>query len=243
MNTEINDIKILNKYGAIGITKISKLYRKSTKTIQKILKHSVNNKDIHNITNRVYKPELANDIEYFVDASIGHLNNVKAHFRGQLKNFPNMYFISNRRGQLVSYYLSKYLNEISGEYLKAIREAQLPKGSIIHVDMYSTKLFNILESEGYKVCHINKRLRSKPYFNEVEHLFSNIQKTIRRLQQLKTFGDLRVIDKQLAFEIVKGLIELYHRNNPKPYLELLHRIIRLKQQITKDPILVKCIGK
>ena len=237
METKLNEIKTLNKYG-IGLPKLSEIYHVSTKTLVKYL-NSPNKQDKHNETNRVYKVELLDKCEYFADASLPHLKTVKQHDRDRLTNFPLIYFLANKQGKLIAYHLSRDIHENAHGYLELITNAQLPKGAVIHIDLYSTNLFKILESQGYRVCHVNKRLRVKqhkakcPYFQQVEHLFSNVHKAIRRIQDLSCFGNLKQLPYEYALELTISLIELYHYNNQHNYLQFIELWNLKREQITQ----------
>ena len=97
---EIN-IKKLNEYG-IGILKLSKLFKKSTKTIQSILVKSQNSVSKREITNKIYNANIPDkDIEYFIDSTNAKKRPLYTHDRETLYNFPKIYF-----GLLLSHYIS-----------------------------------------------------------------------------------------------------------------------------------------
>lgn len=224
------DIKTLNHCG-IGISKLRQIYHCSPNKIQAILVKSANKIDTRNNINKVYNEQLIHKIDYFVDSSKCKMKPLTSHDRQTLTNFPKMYFIGNNKGELVSFYLVHAKAEYAFHYSQCIIKANLPKSSVIHIDIYSTKLFTELENRGYKVCHINKRLRLKelniPFSQQVEHLFANIQKAVRRI---KLF-DVRELSKQQAKDLVIGLIFLYHRNQQHKYLETVKGIIAIKNKV------------
>lgn len=216
---EIN-IKKLNEYG-IGILKLSKLFKKSTKTIQKILVKSNNLVDKRVIINKTYNEHIDDSqIQYYIDATSCKLKPLYTHDRETLYNFPKIYIIASKHGKIVDYYLTFKKSEYAFDYYQSVVKAKIPKGSIIHVDMYSTQLFSELEKKGYIVVHKNKRVRQFPFYQQVEHLFSNIQKAIRRLSKKI---NLKELSKDLSESLVDSLIQLYHYNNYKPYLEWINR--------------------
>jgi len=225
-----SEIKILNNCG-IGVSKLRQVYHCSPNTIQEVLGKSANNKDIHKNINKVYNAHLISDIEYFVDSSQNKRRGLKTHDRKTLKNFPKMYFVANNKGKLISYYLEHAKSEYAFHYLQCIIKANLPKSTVIHVDIYSIWLFKQLESRGYKVCHINKRIRldklNIPYAQQVEHLFANIQTCVRRI---KAF-DVTKLTRQQAEQVVIGLIWLYHKNQQHRYLAIVNDIIALKNKV------------
>jgi hypothetical protein len=215
------EIQTLNEYG-IGISKLRQLYRTSPNTIQNILGTSCNNIDTVNTNALVYNSAIADSaINYFIDGTVAKLKPLWTHDRQRLSNFPNLFFIANSNGKLIEYMLFDSTHEYAFNYLQIVAKAQLPISSVIHVDIYSKWLFQQLESRGYVVCHKNKLSRDFPFYHKVEHLFSNIQKAIRRFNRTVKVKEL---SKHDADKLVIGLVMLYHYNQQHKFIELISEL-------------------
>lgn len=235
--TEHTNILLLNEWG-IGIDKLAQIYHKSPNTIVKVLGgKSANKTNERNRKQRVYNEKIPDTmIDYFVDISRVKLRPLWTHDRHTLYNFPLMSFVADKNGKLVSFSLFNTKAEYGFLYEQTIIKAELPKGSIIHLDIYSPTIFKQIENRGYTIVHKNKLNRdkikgkTKPYYQQVEHLFSNIQTAIRRIHKLI---DLRKLQRDKAEQLLKALIFLYHKNQQYMYLEFINSIKQLKRIVDK----------
>lgn len=230
MQTVTNsDIVSLNTDGHLGIMILSKCLHRSPNTIQKILGHSSLSLDVHQEINKVYNAQIPDSqIDYFIDGTQAKLRCLKTHDRGRLSNFPKVFIVANKNGNIVSYetFTSNSLNETSLEYDQTIIKAKLPKGSIIHVDIYSIQLFKLLEEKGFIPCHKNKRTRSFPYYHQVEHLFSNYQKVIRRFKR----SFLTNLNKNEANDLTIALLNTYLYHDLSHYLDYIkNKVVKVKE--------------
>lgn len=239
---ETETIIALNQHGKIGILKLSKLFRRSSKTIQHILGNSVLTLDKNEVKNMVYNADIEDsEIDYFIDSTILKLKPLWKHDYQSLKTYPKPYLLVDKRGNFIDYLLSDIdkscdrVNEYAFYYLQLIIKANLPKNSKIHVDIYSTWLFREIENRGYIPIHKNKRCRDFPFYTVIERQFANIQKHIRRLAvayPIKTYSDA---DKVL---LTTSLIHLWCKNDITPFLRVL-QILTNKQQIINTKQIVK----
>ena len=229
-----NEIKTLNRIG-VGIRVLSKAYHKSPKTIYKILGgKSSNNIDTKREHNRVYNAHLEPYIKYLFDVSAPKSHSTKSHHKETYKLFPQIVLCTDRRFNIVGYNL-EFGAENSLMYEKLFYDVKdrLEPSSVIHFDIYSPSLFKLVESYGFKACHIPKPLRTKPYYNEVEHKFylqDQLRTIIKRLQKLYNL-DPYAIEPSRAKELVESVIQLYWFYNPKYLVNYVAKLHKIKAKV------------
>jgi len=211
-----SELKQLNYYG-LGYTKLAKLYNMSISSIYNLIGASCLEVDKPNTKRRVYHVEYFSEIEYYVDISVLKQYPLTSHNYAKLTNFPLILAVADRRGKIVYYDLIDAKAECGYIYLAALLSAKLDKTKVIHLDIYSPRLFEELEKLGFKVCYVCKKQRlvllgndKTPYYQQIEHNFSNIQKYHRRL--LKKVN-LREFDFNTAKKLLDAVIRIYWFND------------------------------
>jgi hypothetical protein len=232
-----NEIRLANEYG-LGYDILTQLYHKSPNTLQSIIGKgkSPNHYDVFLDSNRVYSELIKDcDIDYFIDGTRAKLKPLWTHNHMTVNNSPNLMFIADKRGKLIEFMLFNTKDEYAFNYEQIVIKANLPKGCVIHVDIYSLKLFNALESRGYIVCHKNKSFREFPFYTKIEHLFSNIQKGLRQFNERQKVNSLSKIELN---RLIVALVMAYHYKQKSNFIELITEL-KAKSQ-PKLEVRVKC---
>jgi len=236
------DLKLLNC--VLGKHTIRKCLGCSMRTVNNILGKSQLEFDTKSNISKHYNSELFFNIDYYVDGTRYKLKSLKAHDYQRLKNFPITLKIANRQGKLIYEKDNWDYTEIGKLYKDIIKEADIPKNCIIHVDLYDTHLFEQLEHLGYRVCYVPKRERIRllkehgktqiPFLWQVEHLNKTIAKRLRLVHKIVNLKRLR--QKQDILTLLNALRQVEYYNNMIYLLEWLKSHIEHREQI------IECIS-
>jgi len=237
----VKDLILLNH--VLGKQTLRRCLKCSMEKVNKLIPKSHLKFDTKSKTSKHYNSHLFFNIDYYVDGTRYKLKSLKHHDYERLKNFPITFKIANKQGKLI-YEKDFYdYTEIGKLYKDTIEMAKLPKGSIIHVDIYDTHLFEQLEYMGYKVCYVPKRKRMEilkqhgkkqiPFLWQVEHLNKTIAKRIRLVHKLVNLKQLK--DKKEIDALLFALRQTEYQDNMDYLLKWLnkHTVNKLKIEIVQ----------
>jgi hypothetical protein len=215
----------------VGYLKLAESLHIGKKTIYDLIGASVLKVDETNKKRKAYNTHLFSEIEYYIDIARIKRNSLLSHNYDTLKNFPLLVAIADKLGRIVYYDLIDFGSETDLKYFLAVIAAKLNKSKVIHLDIYSEKLFNELEKLGFRVCYVSKKVRIEllkasnkaaiPYYQQIEHNFANIQKYLRRLMLTV---DLKGLDVATAKKLLEVTIQLYWFNNIIPLITLFSNL-------------------
>lgn len=227
-------LRQLNNLG-YGYLKLSKLFGIGKQTIRDLIGNSCLEVDKTEIHTKGYNQHLFNEIYYYVDICRIKQHNLKSHNYGTLEKFPMLLAIADINGKIVYYNLIEAKSENGFSYLASLLSAKLDKSKVIHIDIYSPKLFKILEENNFKFCYVCKKERLKllgnkdktPYYQQIEHNFSNIQKEFRRL--IKLGYKIKSLEIAEASILLEAVIQSYWFNNLEATTKALASLQLFKQ--------------
>ena len=232
----LNEIQQLRNHG-IGLNVLSKTYGISKPILHKLtrnMKRKFDKKlEIHKQTYNAHIP--IDKADYFMDGwdlSNGSIRKMH-HARKKLTNSPIMITVSNRT-QVIEYEIFQVNSEYAQLYLHVIEKADL-HNCIIVFDRLMKRLFEHLKKTRNIISVVYGKSQKRPYNTQIERWFGNIAKV--------QYADLEFVESLNRNEkahYMRGLAELYFRNNPLILLQLFQQKDIESQKLTVMCKTVKC---